>query len=88
MSSVEKLMPGAMTDSARQNPQNRYQPKLGAIVTREQAERDKQRQNHRKRSAQADPAARRAALLAPASRNSEGSMPVISPINRQTEGSG
>ena len=33
ISKVEKLMPGAMMDSAMQNPQNRYQPKLGAMVT-------------------------------------------------------
>ena len=30
ISRVEKLMPGAMTLRARQKPQNRYHPKLGA----------------------------------------------------------
>ena len=30
---MEKLMPGAITPSARQKPQNKYHPKFGVITT-------------------------------------------------------
>ena len=87
ISKVEKLMPGAMMDSAMQNPQNRYQPKLGAMVT----------DSTFKESSSASTTAKAATRLiqlprvwpcSPASRKREGSMPAISPTNRHTLWSG
>src|SRR5699024_7899114 len=84
---VEKLIPGAITLRARQKPQNKYQKKLGftssdviwrpmsrAKITHIQTSRDIK-----------EPLLR---PFSPASRNREGSIPVIRPIKTQTEGSG
>ena len=80
-------MPGAMTLSARQNPQNRYQKKLGVTSTEVSFSPNRIRKMahiHTSREIQ-DPVLR---PCSPASLNREGSIPAIRPINRQTEGSG
>ena len=87
ISRVEKLMPGAMTLKARQKPQNRYQKKFGSMVTEAMFSTfriTKMTIMHTAREIQ-EPL-----LLpcSPASRNREGSMPPMRPMNRQTDGSG
>ncbi len=74
-------------ESAMQNPQNRYHPKLGAMLT----------ESTFKESSSASTTAKAATRLtqlprvrpcSPASRKREGSMPPISPTNRHTLWSG
>ena len=76
-----------MTLRARQNPQNRYHPKLGAMVTLNRFSES----SSARIAAKAMTSAAQLALgrpFSPASRKREGSMPVMSPMNRQTDGSG
>ena len=87
ISSVEKLIPGAITLSARQNPQKMYHPKFGVIVTENRFREISNARMMAKATTSAiqQPFGR---PCSPASRNKDGSIPVISPINRQTDGSG
>lgn len=80
-------MPGAMTLSARQKPQNTYQPKLGVMVM----EKRFSEVSSARITTKATASGTQAFLTRPfslASRKSEGSMPVMRPMNRQTEGAG
>ena len=84
---VEKLMPGAMILSARQKPLKRYHPKDGAMVT----DAILSPINSAKTRIIAIKRERIEPLAGPfsfASRNRDGSMPPISPTNRQTDGAG
>ena len=80
-------MPGAIILNARQKPQKIYHPKLGVMVT-ENRFREISSARTMAKAMTRDTAQPFERPFSPASLNKEGSIPVIRPINKHTDGSG